>query len=236
MNVARKEQELFDRWRISCPDLVPDGVVDEGAYLSSSPKIILIMKEVNSPGDSDWDLREFIRKGARRQTWDNVTRWVIGIRHLPEDIPWRDLKEISNEQRQDHLKTLSVMNLKKSPGSHTTDNNELAAAALRDRDLLNEQFSLYDPDLIVCCGSITCDRFQESVRLQYSSDWATTKRGVWFRIFNSDRILVSYSHPEARVDHPLLYYGLVDGIREITGETRMKMTDVETKIIGNSAI
>jgi hypothetical protein len=219
MTVAQKEQELFNRWRQSRLEFVPDGIVDEELYLASSPKILFVMKEVNSEGNSDWDLRDFIRDGARPQTWDNVTRWVIGIRRLPEDIQWQELKDITEEQRREQLKSICVMNLKKSPGSHTTNKNELAEAALKDKDFLNEQFYLYNPDLVICGGDVTCDRFQESVQLKYDEKWTITKRGVWFTKFNGNKILVSFVHPEARVDDHLKYYGLVDAVREIFSKT-----------------
>ena len=41
-----------------------------------------LMVDLGVNGGEDWDLREFLREGGRKQTWDNVTRWVIGINHL----------------------------------------------------------------------------------------------------------------------------------------------------------
>ena len=90
MSIRDSEEELFAEWRAKRPGFVSDGVVHEDTYLQSSRKLLFVLKEVNSPGVGDWDLRDFLKRGDRPQTWDNVTRWVEGIRRLTEDIPWID--------------------------------------------------------------------------------------------------------------------------------------------------
>ena len=45
--------------------------------------------------------------------------------------------------------------------------------------------------------------------------WLKTKRGVSYCRMTSETTLICFSHPEARVEESLLYYGLVDAIREI---------------------
>ena len=44
--------------------------------------------------------------------------------------------------------------------------------------------------------------------------WEKTKREI-LKIKENNKIIVSYSHPEARVSSNLLYYGLIDAIKEI---------------------
>ncbi|WGC86175.1 hypothetical protein [Aeromonas caviae] len=78
-----------------------------------------MLKEVNDPDGGGWDLREFIADGARSQTWNNVARWVDGIRNIERDIPWKEFDDINEEDRQSSLKSICAMNLKKSPGTHT---------------------------------------------------------------------------------------------------------------------
>jgi hypothetical protein len=137
----------------------------------------------------------------------------MGIRRLHEDLSWNELKQITTAQQQENLKSLCVMNMKKTSGGHTTNNKSLWEVAHQDALFLAEQYSLYDPDLIICCG--TYGLFQDIIKLPCSSPAKMTHRGICFREFGKDKILLSYSHPEARVDHALLYYGLVDAVREI---------------------
>lgn len=223
MEIRRREEKLFRRWLQRRPDLVRDGVVDEDTYLATKPRLLFLLKEVNDPHGGGWDLREFICKGAKEQTWNNITRWVIGIRSLDRDILWNDLEDITLKMRIDVLRSSVAMNLKKSPGSHTTENKSLTTVALEDRDLLTEQFLFYQPDVTICCGSIVGDLFDEVIQVDKHGPWQKTTRGIWFREYRPGKYVVAYSHPEARVQDCLLYYGLVDAVREILGSSTTHM-------------
>jgi hypothetical protein len=207
MSLRAMEEELFAEWRAKRPGFVADGVVAEDAYLQSEQKLLFILKEVNDPDGGDWDLREYLRNGGRSQTWNNITRWVEGIRRPSDDIPWSDLAEIDEERRRETLRSIAAVNLKKTPGGHTTDSPVLAKIAEQDKALLKRQLMLYDPDLIVCCG--TSDTFHWLVSLEDEPQWKCTRRGVWFHEHKPGKYVVAYSHP-------LLYYGLVDAMREIS--------------------
>ena len=138
---------------------------------------------------------------------------VEGIRRLPEDIPWQELADIDENRRRRTLRSIAAVNLKKSPGGHTTDSAELAKFAEEDRVFLNRQFSFYDPDVIICCG--TSDTFHWLVKLNGQPRWRITRRGIWFHERDAGKFVIAYSHPEARCAPPLLYYGLIDAMREI---------------------
>jgi hypothetical protein len=215
MRIKREENELFRKWALGHSGFVADGVADGGAYLASDPKVVFVMKEVNDPGGGDWDQREFVRKGGRPQTWNNITRWAIGIRELDKDIAWKDLEEITEQQRIDALKSICAMNLKKSPGGSAADNVKVSRIAEEDRGYLREQFSLYNAHLVICCGSATSEIFHSVLELDSRPDWKTTTRGVWFHEYLPKKYIKEYSHPQARVQSYLLYYGLVDAVREI---------------------
>jgi len=218
MSITEKENLLFERWKKKREGFVSDGIVDEGAYNSSKIKIVFILKEVNDPDGGDWDLREFVREGARRQTWDNITRWVYGIKNLDREINWSELSEISSDRKKDMLRSICAINLKKTPGGHTSNNDELWHIAVEeDKYYLSEQLSLYDgADIIICCGSIT-EYIIHSINIDFLRDpkWKMTSRGVWFHEYKNGKFIISFSHPEARIKSNLLYYGLIDAVKEI---------------------
>jgi hypothetical protein len=214
MTIKEKEDLLFDEWSKKRDGFLEDGVVDQKAYLESNPKLMFILKEGNDPDGGDWDLRDFLKGGGRPgKTWDNVTRWIQGIRKLPEEVMWKDLEQITAEQRQEALKTVCVMNLKKSPGGHTTDKQLLWDIATEDKEFLKRQFDLYDADLIICCG--TGDILPHLIDLGPTTDCGRTSRGVWYHKKKPGHFLVFYHHPAARVDDWILHYGLVDAVKEI---------------------
>lgn len=213
-SIKEREERLFSEWRELHRSLVTDGVVDEFAYAESSPKLLFVLKEVNDPGGGGWDLREFLRdEGGRPATWDNITRWVEGIRKLPGDVPWQELELIDIARRKTALRSIAVMNIKKVPGGHTANPDEIAAAAEIDRQFLLRQYELYRPDLTICCG--TAENFQAINAFGTEPKWQSTQRGVWFYSPQPEKHVISYSHPLARCAPPLLYYGLIDAVREI---------------------
>jgi len=217
MGIHEKEERLFDEWSPKREGFVKDGVVDEESYESSERKLMFVLKEVNSPGGGNWDLREYVHGGARPQTWNNIARWAHGIKNIKNEINWKEIREITDEQRKEQLKSICTINLKKSPGGHTTDNKALEDIAKEDKEFLNRQFEIYHPDLVICCGSVVRWLFHELVEFQEKPDWKMTTRGIRYHEFQEMKYIIEYSHPEARVADCLLYYGLIDAVKEISG-------------------
>jgi len=215
MNISEQEDLLFADWREKRPDLVADGITDEQTYSSSPIKLLFVLQDVNDPCGGGWDLREFMRAGGRPQTWSNITRWTEGIRQLLNDIPWSDLESVDELRRKQALRSIAAINLKKTPGGHTTNLYGLAATAAEDKEFLNRQMGLHDPDIIICFGTVTSDIFHSLIHFSNEPAWKITRRGIWFHEFKPGKYLISYAHPEARVADCLLYYGLVDAVREI---------------------
>jgi hypothetical protein len=217
MGIAKIEEALFRRWSEGRDSFVRDGAVLESAFEAASPSMLFLLKEVNDPGPNGggWDLRELIREGDRPQTWDNLCRWVQGINGLPNDTPWRDLESITQVQRREVLKSIAAMNLKKSPGGHTTVVSSFWQAVHADADLLREQFAIYDADLVICCGSVVAEAFDSVLKPSDDSAWRMTSRGVEFLEYSPGKHVIAYSHPEARVADNLLHYGLMDAVVEL---------------------
>lgn len=215
MGIRNEEERLFAEWEKHRSNLVKDGVVDEKAYLESNPKLLFVMKEVNDTTGGGWDLRQFIREGAIGQTWNNVTRWVYGIRNLNKDIEWSSIPTGTAEKRRELLNSICAMNLKKSPGRGRTDNKKLEQAVAEDKEYLKQQFAFYDPNIIICCGSVTGDLFCRFILSETKPEPKMTKRGIPFHQLKSNQYLISFYHPQAIVLGCLLYYGLIDAVREI---------------------
>lgn len=205
-----QETRLLNEWAAECEGFIRDGIVDAQEYLASKIKLLFLLKEVN--GGSDWDLRDFLRSGGRKQTWENIARWTLGIRDFQHDLPWERVGEISAEQRKDILRSICAVNVKKTSGAHTANSSLVSASASRDADFLKRQIDLYAPGIVVCCGT---ERNYWHDVMKITPAWNMTTRGIWYFREASGRIVISYAHPEARVKDCLLYYGLVDAVREV---------------------
>lgn len=119
MSIIEEEKILFDKLIDSNPIIVEDGIVDETEYLASRYKILYVMKEVNE-GEGG-NLKEFLKYGARPQTWNNIARWTEGIVNLENDFKWDYLYSNNEDRRKIMLKKIESINLKKLPGKHTSD-------------------------------------------------------------------------------------------------------------------
>jgi hypothetical protein len=217
MGITEKENELFIKWSADRPGFIMDGVPDESAYQASEPKIMFVMKEVEELGGGTGDHPEFLRRGASPQPWNNIVRWVIGLRQLDEDIAWNLFEQVSAQQRSGTLRSICVMYLKKTPDGHPTHNPALAITLQQDKENLYEQFRLYDADLVICCGAATSDIFHSVITFDPPPVWKTTTRGILYHEYKPNKYVMAYSHPGAHVQDCLLYYGLIDAVREISG-------------------
>lgn len=212
MTILKEESSLFERWKGSRKGFVADGVVCEEDYLSAPLKLCFVLKEVNDLSGGGWDLREFIRNGARPQSWDNITRWIRCIESSGLDIHWKDLKSVTEDQRKSVLTRICAMNMKKSPGGHTTERASFQAVVAEDRECIREQYALYQADLTICCGTGWDLRW--ALGLDDVEVLETTRGIKWF-LNAEQKPVIMYSHPEARVQNSLLVYGLVDAVREV---------------------
>lgn len=233
MTIYSQEEKLFEEWRRHRkrfdPDgrFVSDGAVSENDYQTSNPKIAFILKEVNDENGGGWDLRECLRNGGRGQTWNNVTRWVHGMRSLPTRHEWSFYEEITEDFRKETLKNIVAMNLKKTPGGGSTDLQDLKTVATEDAPYIEKQYAIYDPDITICGGDDTGDFLRKA--LGHEMKWQTTVGNHGDKIRwcsrNADpgpKYVVAYWHPAARgrsndfsLSNDFLLYNLLTVIAKI---------------------
>ncbi|HHF2959431.1 TPA: hypothetical protein ACPJ0D_004665 [Vibrio diabolicus] len=175
MSIYEYETKLFDSWIGKREGFVVDGVVSEEHYINSPLKLCFVLKEVNDEGGGGWDLRQFVRDGARSHTWNNISRWVKCISKFDQDVSWSELADITEEDRKDTLKSICAMNLKKSPGGHTTIKASFNEVVTEDKEYIHKQYSLYSPDITVCCG--TGWEFRWALDLDKTEVYETSRGG-----------------------------------------------------------
>ncbi|MCD7732326.1 MAG: hypothetical protein LUH56_02655 [Oscillospiraceae bacterium] len=219
MSMRNEEQVLFDELRKNNPAVILDGVVDEQEYLSARYKIAYILKEVN--GGAGWDLREFVRKEeeyGRPQTWDNIARWTQGILSWEAELPWCELEKDNENRRKTFLRKIAAINLKKTSGGHTANTDEIYLAAEKYSQVIQAQLDIYRPNIVICCG--TSGPYIKHCYRGSEPEWKMTTRGIWY-FLDGKSVVISYSHPEARTKDSLLYYGLMDAVKEILSDNQL---------------
>lgn len=215
MSIKKKENSLFLEWekQENKGTFVRDGVVSEEDYDSSDLKILFILKEVNDAGGGGWDLRDYIRNGPRSQSWNTVTRWVKGIREIEREIKWEEIKKIEGSDRLLTLRSIAAMNLKKVPGGGSSNKSEIEKWASNNRDQLNKQFKLYNPDITICCGTGTI--VKNVLDVCSNIKWKKTSRAITYGSYEKGKHIFRFYHPQARYPGHFKYYMLVDAIKEV---------------------
>jgi len=204
-SLREQEDALFAEWREESRRFVSDGAADTDAFMASKPRIVFLLKEVNSNARR-WDLRGYLFNGARAATWNNVTRWTKGIRSLPERLPWRLVEHVTERDREEVLRSIAVVNVNKAPGGGSANNAVLARAAEEHDKLLIRQLCLYNADLVLCCGTA---RFLNRALGRRSLDGWQTRGNASFLREPHLPLCVDYYHPAARISAPWLYSQLM---------------------------
>ncbi len=221
MNIHDQEESLFSKWKKerknSKTTFVRDGVISEIDYLKPGPKIVFILKEVNSSDGKDWDLREYLRRGAPKggSTWNNAARWVYGIKNRKSMPDWEDFQKITEKFREDTLKSICAINLKKKPGKGGANLKVLEKTARKDSQFIQQQYAIYDPDLTLCCG--TGQLFKEVVG-HCGKGWRKTRRNVSWYERAANKYVIDFFHPARPIESSLMLFSLIDTVNEIHEE------------------
>ena len=242
MSIREQEEKLLDKWREKrrgTSGFIRDGIVCEEEYLKSKLKIVIVLKEPNAEEGGEWKLKDSMMGEENWRIWNNVARWVYGIRNR-EQIPdweyddkeselptynWKCDDNLANF-RKNSLKSICAMNLKKVPGGGTADYEVLSVAASNNRPFIKEQYNIYNPDLTICCGAdsgSTGDMFRDAMGYtdtEETEGWKQTKRGIWWYQREKRKYVVIFNHPSARTKDSLLFYSLVDAVNEIYADQK----------------
>jgi hypothetical protein len=210
--LKQAERELFKSWPRKPGAFVSDGVVDEQVFLKSKLKIGFILKEANS--DESFSLTEdFLVHGGRSASWNNITRWCIGIRNLPGITHYEDVRHISEDMRKEVLSSIVAMNLKKRPGGSSTDMSKLEKDLTFDSEFLSRQFLLYGLQVAICCG--TFEVAHRTFAHCKDMNVQVSRRGFEYVEYDKGHFLINYFHPQVRYPGNLLFYGIVDTVKEL---------------------
>lgn len=144
--IRAAEDALFAKWEITSTGsgyFNRDGVVDPERWEQAGGlRLLFLMKDTNGLQE---DLRDFLDRGGRGQTWNAVVRWTGALSGGSTAVPdWKRRREV--------LRQLCVVNLKKRSGDSRVSDDTVRQAAETDRMYLKQQLSLYLPTLALACG------------------------------------------------------------------------------------
>lgn len=162
--------QLQNQWRQMKKEgeigFVWDGIIDYDHWSSCDLKLLFIAREAYSNKDEEWDYTEEYREGKGRVEYkksqgfhNRINEWSFAVDaalHDKIDVVRKNAYE--NDYEKSRLSTLSsaLINIKKIGGAKTSSLDELRSIAIRDKDLLQKQIDLINPNTILFCGTF-CD-------------------------------------------------------------------------------
>lgn len=189
---------------------VKDGVLCAAKYLSSTPKICFLLKEAHFARTGS--LVKWLNKGGMTPMWATVAEWASGLQRTTAAGPLPKKPALTDNAKTELLRSVAIVNVKKSEGVESSDYSDLLDYVEADQDLLRRQIELLDPDVIVCGNN------SSFLRVLYDAG-ITPKRKVddageidhkkmlanGYIVFNG-RIILDYYHPANQFPSKLNYY------------------------------
>ena len=192
-----------------------DGVVDAAGYLAAKPKVLWILKEPyddfdenGNPWGGGWTMFQDAAPGKTLAQSVNANAALRNVAYASAAIlngvdsysklPWITDKPLMYETA---LRRVAYCNVGKMPGENTTSDAHLADLYRDWKDILFEQIDLYDPDIIIVCGTATLQSMNQDLGLDLSKPRHSVKRGgavVDIHDWRGKRLLWA-PHPAARI-------------------------------------
>ncbi len=178
-----------------------DGVNDIPAYLSSPLKIMWILKETWEKGDGRGGWNAY-------SLFDSTDSWGIRtykamayIKYgFENNVYWDNLQHIKkNASLINILKNIAYINISKIPGQTDSPAGHIQECCKIWKDLIEEQISVYDPDVIIYGGTanflippseLTEEKCQKPIFNKY---WHPEIKTLIFKY--NGRWIISARHP-----------------------------------------
>ena len=215
MSIHEQENTLFAQWRSYLnahnQHFIADGVVNEEEWKAAPRKIVFLLKETNSE-DYEWDERDYLQNyplADANNTVRYLSQWIPGILVAGESPSWNWVYAITQSRltQTDLLRKICWVNVKKSPGGSTVEQNAFNTywRQQENQQFLRQQLDLYAPDIIVCCG--TSWNYIEAYR-DCNLQPLLNEDGIEY-YFHGQRLVINFYHPLATTYTKENFYNLL---------------------------
>ena len=191
---------------------IRDGVVCPEIWFSSEIRPLFLLKEAYG-GQADWDLCKdhILSERKTGKMWNRVAQWTKGIMTTTVDeIPAYSKYKCSTLNKNDDLKKIAVVNVKKSDGNKNSDLKTLDKYAEYDKKQLMQQLEICDPTIIICGYTGTpLDIITSETKQNIRKNW---NENLYYHMTlnGHDVIVIDYWHPANQYPDLLNYYGLMN--------------------------
>lgn len=157
MSINQELDVLYQQWLRPNEQFVKGGVVDEDMYEDCAVKVLMLLKEVNDPEQTEnWSLVTLIQDQIQNlkfyPVWERVGEWSFG---LLQGFP--HYQKIIGSYREynisEGLLNIATTNLKKSGGAVESDLEVIRKHAMDNKELWTSEIEIIRPDIVVCGGT-----------------------------------------------------------------------------------
>lgn len=215
-----------------------DGVADFERYLSSKPRIMVILKEpyddyiIDNDGNKvpcggGWSIPEAMIKSAEEKKWKVKTwqRVIYAIYGLLNNLHYRDMDYIREEPSMGNvLLGISWINLSKMPGFKQSYDSLVRENCLKHwQEIIKEQIDVYDPEVIIFAGTLYKQNdfyytFFTDEDWNHRDECVKNENGKPFmtKYIKDGRLIIDALHPGLRNNVELWVDSIIDAIKEYT--------------------
>ena len=160
MNQIENLNKLKQKWQKERPEydnFVSDGILDYQKFSTQSPKILFLLKEANDNFKNIVPLPPNKKKGYgpngnSHTFWRNMRAYEAIIQSVWQNEKF-DKKELLKIKEQPNINTAYVNFKKQCENKSTSNEKDLLKYVKQDKDFLNEQIELINPNVIYCAGT-----------------------------------------------------------------------------------
>lgn len=190
MDIKEELDLLNIIWKNARPEydyFVFDGILNYDIFQSQSPKILFLLKESNADFNPIAPLPNgFIGYGPRGNS-NTFWRYMKGYEFIISSVVNKnnfDLNELHVIKEQPN-NSIAYVNIKKQcENNRISNNNDLRSYVTKDREFLNRQIDLINPDVIYCAGTFSFLKLLDNNLIEVSDN-----------VYKSNkRIIIDYKH------------------------------------------
>lgn len=224
--------DLFKAWKNKenhkNKTFIEDGVINPERYFSGEERVLFLLKEAYGNGKSFSLVEDYLKKQDIKisNIWKRVSLWVKVLQHYiqkHEILTFTKNNEITHNGNV-YLEKIAVVNVKKSDGKSTSDDENLRQYVVRDKFELFSQLQICDPTIIVCGNT---GNYLKSIVGEYGCELVqknTIEREHFiynFELNGHNVVVINFWHPSNQFPDILNYYGFAN-IAKLALDGRMK--------------
>lgn len=206
---------------------------EEALWHNADRRLLILTKDLND--DEAWDIRQ---ETGRLNTvaysyeraipfYKNLRMWSYGLlKTTPDSFPeFEEARDMMLSGPFYETAPVARVNCKKQVGQGSISDPVFMGFLEKYASLLKRQISLYDADVILCCGSSNGrNLILDFVKSQYLTDLVPVPdTGNWiYRSPSTGRIAVNSYHPSARIGYECTYTDMMSSFMKALACTEGK--------------